>query len=142
MAKAGQYGFGGLAISSELLRVKHGNCVTGFDFGTFVHGQPCNASADLRADHDLVGVNRADQDKIRGVVGREKIIDGGNHQQEPKKGEEAVALAHDLQTFWAAEGVKTAAQMKSSTAARRAARRSGEAGPPACINCRGGMLLK
>ena len=94
-----------------------------------------NAAADFWADNDLICVNGADQDQIRRVVDGEKIIDGGNDQQQSQKGEEAVARAHDLQTFCAAAGVKIAAQMKSSTAARRAATRSGEAGSPACMKC-------
>ena len=142
VAKAGQHGFRGLAIGGEFLRVQHGDGVTGFDFSAFVHGQALNAPAHFGADNDLVGVNGADQHKIGRMVGREKVIDGGDDQQQPEKGKEAVALAHGLQTFCAAAGVKTAAQMKSSTAARRAAIRSGEAGSPACMNCCAGMLMK
>src|SRR4051794_6105748 len=112
MAKAGQHGFSRLAISGELLRVKHGDGVPGFDFSAFVYGQALNTSADFWADYDLVRVNGADQDKIRRVVGRQKIVDGSNDQQQSKKSKETVALAHALQTFCAAMGVKTAAQMK------------------------------
>ena len=92
MAKAGQHRFRSLAISGEFLRVKHGDGVSGFYFSAFVDGQTLNASADFWADYHLVGVNGADQDKIRRVVGREKIIDGGNHQQQSEKSKEAVAL--------------------------------------------------
>ena len=135
-------GFRSLAISGEFLRVKHCNRVSGFYFSAFVYGQTLNASADFWADYHLVCVNSADQDEIRRVVGRQKIVDGGDHQQQSEKSKEAVSLAHGLQTFCAAAGVKMAAQIKSSTAALRAAIRSGDAGSPACINCCAGMLMK
>ena len=65
MAKAGQHRFRGLAISGEFLRVKHGDSLSGFDFSAFVYGQTFNAAADFWADYDLIGVNGADQNKIR-----------------------------------------------------------------------------
>src|SRR5436305_12517947 len=106
MAKAGQHRFRGLAISGEFLRVEHGDRVSGFYLRTFVNSQTLNASADFWADYHLIGINGADQDQIRRVVGGEKIIDGGNDQQQSEKSKEAVARAHDLQTFCAAAGVK------------------------------------
>jgi len=59
----------------------------------------------------------------------------------PEKGKEAVALAHGLQTFWAAEAVKDggANEKHRSSAGSNS---FGEAGSPACINCCAGMLMK
>ena len=142
MPETGQKRFSGLAIGGEFLRVEYGDSVSGFDFSAFVYGQTLNAPADFWADNNLISVNSADQDKIGRMVGREKIVERGNHQQQSEKSKETIALAHGLQTFCAAVGVKTAAQTKSSTAARRTAIRSGEAGSPACINNCAGMLMK
>ncbi len=99
MAKAGQQRFRGLAVSGKFLRVKHGDGVAGLYFSAFVHRQPLNPSADLRAHNNLVGVNGADQDQIRRAVRGKKVIHGGNDQQQAKKAEKFVALAHSGPTF-------------------------------------------
>jgi len=64
MAKTGQYGFVGLSIGSEFLRVKHRDRVPGFNFCAFVHCKALNAPAHLGADHNLIGVNGSDQHEI------------------------------------------------------------------------------
>src|SRR6185437_15353971 len=142
MPETGQKRFSSQAIGGEFLRVKDSDSVSGFDFSAFVYGQTLNAPTHLWTDDDLIGINGAYQDEIGRMVGRKKIIERSNHQQQSEKSKETVALAHGLQTFCAAVGAKTAAQMKSSTAARRAAIRFGEAGSPACIKCCAGMLMK
>jgi len=47
-----QYGFGGLSIGSEFLRVKHRDRVPALTSVAFVHCKALNAPAHLGADHN------------------------------------------------------------------------------------------
>src|SRR6185437_8827719 len=99
---------------------------------------------DLRAHHHLVGVHGANQLQTVFTAGGCQVIDERSRENHAQEDYESVALAHgcapflaELLAFW-----NSAAETKSSTAARRAAMRSGESGSPGAIMAIRGALAK
>ena len=77
------------------------------------------------------------------MIGGEKVVGRGDHEDDSEKDEKLVTRAHErAPCVVLLSGRNSAAEMKSSTAARRSAIRSGARGLNPTIFCIMGALLK
>ena len=127
----------------QLRWIEHGNQIPGLHRCAFIHQQFLDASFHLRADDDLIGVHCSDQHEIREWSVEKIVVDRGDHKNDAEKNKETVASTHERapcgRDIW---GRNSAAEIKSSTAARRSAMRCGVRGLKPTILCIIGALLK
>ncbi len=127
----------------QFRRIEHRNQISGFHRRAFVHQQFLDAASHLRAHDHLVGVDRADQHQVARVVGGKVVVGRGDREDDSEKNKKLITRAHERAPCVAfGFGRNNAAEMKSSTAARRSAIRSGVSGLKPTILCIMGALLK
>src|ERR1700688_1634873 len=127
----------------QLRRIENGYQIADLHRRAFVDEQFLDAALHLRADDHLIRIDCSDQHQIFGMVRGEKIVDQRDDEDDAEKNEEPVAGAHwRAPGAGLAEGLNNAAAIKSRTAARRSAMRSGANGLKRTIRCITGALLK
>ena len=130
-------------LGLQLGRIDDGNKIPGLHRGAFVDQQLLQTTWSLRAHNDLVGINGADQHQVAVARGGKKVISQSNQENDSEKNEKAVTRIHlDSPSTGRAVGWKRAAEMKSSTAARRAAMRSGLSGSCCVMSLMKGAIPK
>src|ERR1700680_228897 len=147
MLQTGDGGRCGGFLRLQLRRIENGYQIADLHRRAFVDEQFLDAALDLRADDHLIRIDCSDQHQILGMVGGEKIVDRRDDKDDPEKNEEAVTSTHlgtpDLRDDVTRDLVrKSAAEIKSRTATRRSAIRSGVSGLKRTIRCITGALLK
>ena len=66
----------------------------GFHRSAFVHQQFLDAPFHLRADDHLIRIYRTHQHQVFRMIDGEKIVDGGDHENNSQQNKKSVASAH------------------------------------------------
>src|SRR5207237_10921936 len=120
------------------------NCdeVTLFDLSSFIDEELRDASADLRADDDLIRIHSTDQNKIFPAWRRKEVIARRDQQNDAENDCKLIASTHARSPCDADGRTNKAAEMKSRTNARRSAMLSGASGSIFITLLRTGAALK
>ena len=107
---------------------------------SFIDEQFCEPALYLRADDDLIRIDGTDQNQILRTWRGQEVISQLRGADDSEKDKNAVTAVHFLLL---SSGCRNkAAEMKSSTAARRCAKNSGENGARPVTNRITGALVK
>ena len=93
--QAGDRRCGGALLCFKLCRIQHCDQVSLFYRRAFVDQQFGNPSSNLRADDDLIGVDRSYQNKIVASRSREEIVERRDGQKHAEQDQKLVANAHE-----------------------------------------------
>ena len=95
MLQAGDRRRGRGLLRLQLGWIEHGDQIPSLHRRALIHQQLLDAAFDLRADDYLVGIDRADQHQVARVVGGEKVVRRGNHEDDSEKDKETITRAHE-----------------------------------------------
>ena len=140
--QAVNHGGGGAGFGFQFRGIENRDQISLFDLRAFVHQQLRDPSLYLRADDDLVRIHRADQHQVAGARGGKQVVDRRRDQNHAEQDQKFVARVQIRAPSEVACRRNNAAEMKSITAARRAAILSGAKGSMRPITRNTGALVK
>ena len=125
-AQAVNHGGRSAGLRLELRGIEHCDQVSSLYLCSFIDEQFCEPALHLRADDDLIRIDGTDQHQVFRTGRGQEVISQCRGADDGEKDENAVTAVHFL--LLSSGCWNKAAEMKSSTAARRCAKNSGENG--------------